>query len=68
VLNTAAVGSAVLRQEDHDLLGYTAELKWAPPVKKRTKKKKTKRKKIKTARAHTKTHAYFWLYQMELLM
>jgi hypothetical protein len=71
VLNTAALGSAVLRQEDHDLLGDTAqELRWAPPINKRTKnkKKQTKQKKLKKARAHTKTHAYFLLYQMELLM
>jgi hypothetical protein len=68
VLNTAALGSAVLRREDHDLLWEEGEPTWKPPITKKTKKPKTKQKKPKKARAHTKTHAYFLLYQMELLM
>jgi hypothetical protein len=68
VLNTAALGSAVLSQEDHDLLREEGEPTWKPPINKKTKKTKMKPEKPKKARAHTKTHAYFLLYQMELLM
>jgi hypothetical protein len=75
VLNTAALGPAILSKEDRDLLGEPEDLKWAPPINKRTKKKKgsktpKKRKKKNKARAHpkTKAHVYFLLYQMELLM
>ena len=68
VLNTAALGSSVLRREDLALLRDDCEPTWKPSINKKTKQNKTKKKKPKKARAHTKTHAYFLLYQMELLM
>ena len=66
VVNTAALGPAILSKEDRDLLGEPEDLKWAPPINKRTKKKKgnktpkKQKKKIK-ASAHTKTHAHMYI-------
>ena len=43
--NTAALGSTVLTQEDHEFMEDSATPKWAPPINKRTKAKKQKKKK-----------------------
>ena len=43
--NTAALGSRVLTQADHEFMEESATVKWAPPINKRTKKKQQKKKK-----------------------
>ena len=45
VSNTAALGSRVLTQADHEFMEESATVKWAPPINKRTKKKPQKKKK-----------------------
>ena len=47
--NTAALGSTVLTQEDHEFMEDSATPKWAPPINKRTKAKKQQKKKKKAS-------------------